>query len=390
MAPKKRGGKTKDGEADKALASVLKCFVCTVADLNFGWTKKSPKSMNDGTYIAVLVPGPVREFLSRLESDAEELDLLVGQYGMCAVSARLEYGDFNLRDGMCRDEAVGTHFLPLLAFVKTKADAERWLREFEAIECDTETYEDNDRGMSDAMEYVRMRCLPCVSSTEDYVMRMRRVRSGGEFYIDAEVEEMKADDDEQEEKQEQERADPELTPELAELRDAFSAGACPTAAVKKALSAIVASRRGGVDSVLTTHGQTALALAAYSGGEQCVQTLIKAGANVNAVQDDGASPLMICARNGHVACVKALLKAGANANAQSGLKQYTALMAAALNKHAAVVRMLVAAGARVDLTSRSGKAALDYAKEVRSAECESELRAATAAASKAPKRQKTR
>ena len=87
-------------------------------------------------------------------------------------------------------------------------------------------------------------------------------------------------------------------------------------------------------------------LSAASGGhEAVVSALLAAGADKNAVRQDGATPLCAAAWFGHKAVVSALLAAGAekNAQAQDGA---TPLILAARNGHAAVVSVLSAAGAK--------------------------------------------
>ena len=63
--------------------------------------------------------------------------------------------------------------------------------------------------------------------------------------------------------------------------------------------------------------------------------LIQAGANVNAVQHEGATPLYYAAMRGHVECVKLLLQANAAVDTQlSAYKPgFTALMIAAEEGH---------------------------------------------------------
>ncbi|XP_077482055.1 ankyrin repeat and SOCS box protein 3 [Stigmatopora argus] len=59
---------------------------------------------------------------------------------------------------------------------------------------------------------------------------------------------------------------------------------------------------------------TPLSLAAQYGRNECLDVLVKAGANVNAQACDLASPLFLASQEGHLACVESLLEHGANPN----------------------------------------------------------------------------
>ena len=56
---------------------------------------------------------------------------------------------------------------------------------------------------------------------------------------------------------------------------------------------------------------TPLLIAAYKGHTEIVKVLIAAGANIEAIDDEGYTPLEVAARNGHVEVVKLLLEKGA-------------------------------------------------------------------------------
>ena len=60
---------------------------------------------------------------------------------------------------------------------------------------------------------------------------------------------------------------------------------------------------------------TALMAAAQDGHEQCALALIKAGANVNATEEDDYTALIVACQNGHEQCARALLEAGAAVDA---------------------------------------------------------------------------
>lgn len=64
-----------------------------------------------------------------------------------------------------------------------------------------------------------------------------------------------------------------------------------------------------------TSGNTPLQLAAAAGREECVTSLLKAGASAKLKTSDGSTALHKAAMRGHASTVDALLRAGADANA---------------------------------------------------------------------------
>src|SRR5437762_231505 len=72
--------------------------------------------------------------------------------------------------------------------------------------------------------------------------------------------------------------------------------------------------------------------AACNGDAEAIRTLLAAGANVNTINNDGATALMAAAHNGHSNIVGQLIDAKANVNAVNNAG-VTALMAAAHNGH---------------------------------------------------------
>lgn len=95
-----------------------------------------------------------------------------------------------------------------------------------------------------------------------------------------------------------------------------------------------------------------LMMASKNGSAAMIETLIKAGAEANAVEEDGTAPLMLAAASGSADAVKALLDHGAEVNAKEGAHGQTALMfAAALNRDAAI-RVLMEHGADATITTR--------------------------------------
>jgi ankyrin repeat protein len=111
-----------------------------------------------------------------------------------------------------------------------------------------------------------------------------------------------------------------------------------------AIARLLASPRPAVNGT-QPDGTTALHWAAHWNDPATVTALIRAGANVNAVNRYGVAPLLVASEVGNgVAVIDALLKAGADANAASGDHE-TALMLAARAGNAAVMKLLLAYGA---------------------------------------------
>lgn len=119
--------------------------------------------------------------------------------------------------------------------------------------------------------------------------------------------------------------------------------------------------------------------ASSQGRYECVEALLAAGSNVNAVDADGLSALMWAsgseaagdevhrkaffekAMKGHVQVVNLLLKYGAEVDRRDN-DLITALMFASFNGHDGAVQALLNAGANADFINRSGKTALMLAK----------------------------
>ena len=116
-----------------------------------------------------------------------------------------------------------------------------------------------------------------------------------------------------------------------------------------------------------------LVLASYAGNTEIVKLLIKNGANVN---ESGprwydVPAVVAAAKNGRYEVTKLLLKSGADINAVDNGSGATALMTAIKwskvktpGKEAEkVIKLLVDAGASTKIKDKTGRSALDYAKQ---------------------------
>ncbi len=104
-------------------------------------------------------------------------------------------------------------------------------------------------------------------------------------------------------------------------------------------------------------GMTPLMLAAQSGKHDAVESLIKAGAKVEARAKDGRTALMYAAGWADAPTVKALLDASARIDARSD-DQWTALMMAASRGTLDSLDALIKSGANMEFKNRWGQTAL--------------------------------
>ena len=110
----------------------------------------------------------------------------------------------------------------------------------------------------------------------------------------------------------------------------------------------------------TPDGATALQWASYRDDLESAELLMRAGANVNAANDLGATPLWIACLNRSAAMVRTLLEAGANPNAAL-LSGETPLMVAARTGSPEIVEQLLTKDARLDARGTRGQTALMWA-----------------------------
>ena len=120
--------------------------------------------------------------------------------------------------------------------------------------------------------------------------------------------------------------------------------------------------KAGADvKAVNRYGVPALSLAAINGNAPMLELLLKAGADANVTQAEGETALMIAARMGVPAAVKTLVAHGADVNAKESWRGQTPLMWAAAEGHVEALRILLEAGAQVNARSTAGFTALLFA-----------------------------
>ena len=106
------------------------------------------------------------------------------------------------------------------------------------------------------------------------------------------------------------------------------------------------------------HGRTALHVAVFFGHRPAARTLLRLGANPNALDAQRYDIVTIAAVANDIDMLKLALAGGANARAITSPYDGTALIAAAHLGHVEVVRMLIAAHAPLDHVNNLGWTAL--------------------------------
>jgi hypothetical protein len=163
-------------------------------------------------------------------------------------------------------------------------------------------------------------------------------------------------------------ADPNARDAVGEtaLVDAVWSGVGDLDAVNALIStgANINQEQGGALHGMLPSG-TALHVAAYAGRTGICQSLLRAGASVDAKNQRGETPLLVALSRGTIACVPALLDYGAAVNARD-MQDRTALMFLmnyapddpAVQK---ILRELLTKGADVNARDADGKTAEDWA-----------------------------
>jgi cytohesin len=108
---------------------------------------------------------------------------------------------------------------------------------------------------------------------------------------------------------------------------------------------------------------TLLHLAAYGGSGEIVQTLLSAGAEIDACDANGSTPLHTAANAGKSEVVKLLLDAGANPEARESQQGMRPIHFAALMGHDAVIAALLEANTDKNAVDGEGSSALMYAAD---------------------------
>lgn len=146
---------------------------------------------------------------------------------------------------------------------------------------------------------------------------------------------------------------PPSSGEVSQYRGLLAAAARGDVSEIKALIA-----KGEKPDVKDTYGRTPLHVATYRGHHEAMRTLVHAGANPNALENDRYDIVTIAAVADDVPTLKVALTLGGSAKNITSRYDGTALIAAAHLGHAEVVRVLIAAEAPLDHINNLGWTAL--------------------------------
>ena len=114
---------------------------------------------------------------------------------------------------------------------------------------------------------------------------------------------------------------------------------------------LVIEKSGGLKAALNardSNGRTPLHVATFARKPNAVRALVKAGADINLLDNDRYDGVTIASVADDEETLRVLLSLGANARQITSRYDGTALIAAAHLGHAGVVRQLIAAGAPLD------------------------------------------
>jgi len=125
----------------------------------------------------------------------------------------------------------------------------------------------------------------------------------------------------------------------------------------------------------TDQGKPLVVAATLGGSSAVVESLLKAGAVVDATDGEGYTSLIRAAERGDIDIVELLLKRNARPNAQTR-QGVSALMVAARAGNAEIVRLLLDKKADPNLADFTGRSAMIYARQAGRASIEPMLRKA--------------
>jgi len=110
--------------------------------------------------------------------------------------------------------------------------------------------------------------------------------------------------------------------------------------------------KAGADvRAMNNYGVDAMQLAADIADTQLIQLLLKAGADANSANPDGETALHLVARSGNVEAAKLLLKAGAKVDPRERFGEQTPLMWASARRQPQMMELLISRGADINAIS---------------------------------------
>jgi len=121
-------------------------------------------------------------------------------------------------------------------------------------------------------------------------------------------------------------------------------------------------------------GLTPLHLAAERGHIEVMKSLLAAGADVLAKDDDHWTPLHFAARDGRKDAAALLLENHADVNARAKSDRWTPLLLAAFNNQLAVAELLLSNGADIGAKTNHGKSGVRLAQDKKFPKMEELLR----------------